>query len=63
MEGETPSAECIPAGFASYHFNYSTFLTKPGLALEDLFVLPQYRKQGIGKALLLEVANVRRPHP
>ncbi|MEO1672028.1 MAG: GNAT family N-acetyltransferase [Cyanobacteria bacterium J06631_2] len=39
-------------GFALFFPNYSTFLTKPGLYLEDLFVLPEYRRQGIGKALL-----------
>jgi len=39
-------------GFALFFPNYSTFLTKPGIYLEDLFVLPEYRRQGIGKALL-----------
>lgn len=39
-------------GFALFITNYSTFLTKPGLYLEDLFVLPEYRRQGIGKAML-----------
>ncbi|PSB12293.1 GNAT family N-acetyltransferase [Pleurocapsa sp. CCALA 161] len=39
-------------GFALFVPNYSTFLTKPGLYLEDLFVLPEYRRQGIGKAML-----------
>lgn len=39
-------------GFALFLPNYSTFLTKPGIYLEDLFVLPEYRRQGIGKAML-----------
>jgi len=40
-----------PAGFALYFYNYSTFLAKPGLYLEDLYVYPEYRKSGVGKAL------------
>lgn len=46
------------AGFALFFHNYSTFLTKPGIYLEDLFVLPEYRRQGIGKALLIKVAQI-----
>lgn len=38
--------------------NYSTFLAKPGIYLEDLFVLPEYRGRGIGKALLLHVGRL-----
>jgi GNAT superfamily N-acetyltransferase len=45
-------------GFALFLHNYSTFLTKPGIYLEDLFVLPEYRAQGIGKALLTQVAQI-----
>jgi GNAT superfamily N-acetyltransferase len=45
-----------PAGFALYFFNYSTWKGCPGLYLEDLFVLPEFRGQGIGKALLQRVA-------
>ncbi len=45
------------AGFALFFYNYSTFLTKPGLYLEDLFVLPAYRRLGIGKALLRYLAQ------
>jgi GNAT superfamily N-acetyltransferase len=41
-----------PAGFALYFFNYSTFLCRPGLYLEDLFVRPAHRGRGIGLALL-----------
>lgn len=40
------------AGFALFFHNYSTFLCKPGLYLEDLFVRPEHRGAGIGKALL-----------
>ncbi|GAC1458108.1 MAG: GNAT family N-acetyltransferase [Chamaesiphon sp.] len=45
-------------GFALFFHNYSTFLTKPGIYLEDLFVLPEYRLQGIGKALLSYLAQL-----
>ncbi len=47
-----------PAGFAFYFFNYSTWLGKPGLFLEDLFVKPEMRGKGIGKALLAELARI-----
>jgi len=46
------------AGFALYFYNYSTFLCRPGLYLEDLFVRPRFRKKGIGKALLVHLARV-----
>ena len=45
-------------GFALFFHNYSTFLTQPGIYLEDLFVLPQYRGQGIGKAILSYLAAI-----
>lgn len=45
-------------GFALFFHNYSTFLTKPGIYLEDIFVLPEYRGQGIGKALLSYIAKL-----
>ncbi|BAY65403.1 putative N-acetyltransferase [Calothrix brevissima NIES-22] len=45
-------------GFALFFHNYSTFLTKPGIYLEDLFVVPEYRRQGIGKALLTKLAQI-----
>jgi len=48
----------IPAGFALYFFNYSTWMGRPGLYLEDLFVLPEFRGLGIGKALLKHVAKI-----
>jgi GNAT superfamily N-acetyltransferase len=44
--------------FALFFGNYSTFLTRPGLYLEDIFVLPAYRRRGIGKALLKAVARL-----
>jgi GNAT superfamily N-acetyltransferase len=44
-----------PVGFALFFHNYSTFLGKPGLYLEDLFVIPEARGRGIGKALLLHL--------
>jgi len=47
-----------PAGFAFYFFNYSTWMGRPGLYLEDLFVHPEFRGLGIGKALLQEVAAI-----
>ena len=47
-----------PAGFAFYFFNYSTWMGRPGLYLEDLFVHPEFRGLGIGKALLKRVAAI-----
>jgi GNAT superfamily N-acetyltransferase len=47
-----------PAGFALFFFNYSTFLAQPGLYLEDLFVKPEFRGAGTGKALLLHLAKI-----
>lgn len=59
------AAECllaevgaIPAGFAVFFTNYSTFLAKPGIHLEDLFVAPEWRGKGIGKGLLLHLAQL-----
>jgi len=46
--------------FALFFSNYSTFLTQPGLYLEDIFVLPAHRRCGIGKALLEAVARLAR---
>ncbi len=63
--GSRPYAEAIVAeanslivGFALFFSNYSTFLTKPGIYLEDVFVLPEYRRQGIGKALLIYLGKL-----
>ena len=60
-----PSAYCVlaeadgvTAGFALYFFNYSTFLARSGLYLEDLFVRPEFRGRGLGKALLLYLARL-----
>lgn len=47
-------------GFALYFFNFSTFTGKPGLYLEDLFVLPEYRGRGLGKGLLLKLVEIAR---
>jgi GNAT superfamily N-acetyltransferase len=52
QDGKEPEA----AGFALYFNNYSTWRGRPGIHLEDLFVLPRFRGQGIGKALLARVA-------
>jgi GNAT superfamily N-acetyltransferase len=48
----------VPAGFALYFFNYSTWNGCPGIYLEDLFVPPEFRGFGIGKALLQKVAAI-----
>lgn len=63
--GDNPVAHVViaewegtPAGFALYFYNYSTFLAKPGLYLEDLFVLPEFRGKKIGKALLVHLAKI-----
>ena len=50
--------ECT--GFALFFPNYSTFLAKPGIFLEDLYVKPEFRGQGIGTALLRRVASIAR---
>ncbi len=64
-DGRAAEAHCAlvevdgrPAGFALYFFNYSTFLARPGLYLEDLFVRPEHRGRGLGKALLLHLAKL-----
>jgi GNAT superfamily N-acetyltransferase len=63
--GPNPFYSCLiadldgqPAGFALFFFNYSTWLGRPGLYLEDLFVHPEFRGLGIGKALLKRVAAI-----
>ncbi len=63
--GAEPKFRCViaewdqtPAGFALYFYNYSTFQGRPGIYLEDLFVDPQFRGKGIGKALLLQLAQI-----
>lgn len=47
-----------PVGFALYVRNYSTFLARPGIWLEDLFVVPEARGRGVGKALLATLARI-----
>lgn len=61
--GERPAAEVViaeidgeSAGFALFFHSYSTFLARPGLYLEDLFVLPAHRGRGIGRALMAHLA-------
>ena len=63
--GSSPSAEAViayvdgePAGFAVWFHNYSTFLSRRGLYLEDLFVLPDKRGRGVGRALLRHLAGI-----
>lgn len=47
-----------PAGYALFFHNFSSFAGRPGLYLEDVFVLPEYRGKGIGKALLVYLAKL-----
>jgi len=47
-----------PVGFALFFHNFSTFLGKPGIYLEDLFVIPESRGGGVGRALLKELARL-----
>ena len=63
--GPHPAAEVVIAyagdeavGFALFFHNYSTFLAKRGLYLEDLFVLPEWRGRGAGRALLAHLARI-----
>ena len=63
--GPAPAAEVViayadeqPAGFALWFHNYSTFLARPGLYLEDLFVLSEWRGHGVGRQLLAHLARV-----
>ena len=48
----------LEVGFALYFFNFYTFLGRSGLYLEDLYVLPEYRGKGFGKALLQQLARI-----
>ena len=65
--GERPAAEVLlafegqsPVGFAVYFYNFSTWLGRAGLYLEDLFVKPEKRGKGYGRALLVELAKIAR---
>src|SRR6516164_268447 len=65
--GERPVAEVLlafegesPVGFAVYFYNFSTWLGRPGLYLEDLFVKPEKRGKGYGRALLVDLAKMAR---
>ncbi len=63
--GAEPKFRCViaewdekPVGFALYFYNYSTFQGRPGIFLEDLFVNPEFRGKGIGRGLLLYLAQL-----
>ena len=65
LVGSAPAAEAVigfagnePAGFALFFQNFSTFVGKPGLYLEDLFVRPAWRGQGLGLAFLAHLAGI-----
>ena len=65
--GERPVAEVLlafegksPVGFAVFFYNFSTWLGRPGLYLEDLFVKPEKRGKGYGRALLVDLAKIAR---
>jgi len=65
--GEKPAAEVLlaferetPVGFAVFFHNFSTWLGRPGLYLEDLFVKPDKRGKGYGRALLVDLAKIAR---
>ena len=65
--GERPAAEVLlafegqsPVGFAVYFYNFSTWLGRAGLYLEDLFIKPEKRGKGYGRALLVELAKIAR---
>ena len=65
--GKRPSAEValgfennLPVGFAVFFQNFSTWLGRPGLYLEDLFVKPEERGKGYGRALLVHLAKIAR---
>jgi len=65
--GKKPAAEVLlafenetPVGFAVFFHNFSTWLGRPGLYLEDLFVKPEMRGKGYGRALLVDLAKIAR---
>ncbi len=58
IEAVTALVSGTPVAFALYFHNYSTFLARKGLYLEDVYVKPAYRRQGIGRALLIHLARI-----
>ncbi len=58
VEALVATVETETVGFALFFHNFSTFLGKPGMYLEDLYVRPAFRGQGLGKALLTRVAQI-----
>jgi GNAT superfamily N-acetyltransferase len=57
-ESMVGSIDGVPLGFALYFHNFSTFLCRPGIYVEDIYVCPEARGKGLGKALLRAVARV-----
>lgn len=62
--GDTPRAHCLlvdwdekPAGFTIYFYNFSTFLTKPGMYIEDVFIRPDFRRCGIAQKIFQHLAQ------
>jgi GNAT superfamily N-acetyltransferase len=62
--GAAPRAHCLlaewagsPAGFALYFYNFSTFLARPGIYIEDLFVRPDFRRKGIARSMFRHLAQ------
>jgi len=63
--GERPFAEALigedkrtPISFALFYYNFSTFIGKPGIYLEDLYVKPEYRSKGFGRKMLVHIARL-----
>lgn len=63
--GERPFAEALigeyektPISFALFFYNFSTFIGKPGIYLEDLYVKPEYRSRGFGRRMLVHIARL-----
>jgi GNAT superfamily N-acetyltransferase len=61
---QTLIAECDgrPAGLAVYFFNYSTWISRNGLYLEDLYVRPEFRRRGVAKALMARLQTIASEH-
>lgn len=58
IEAIVALVDAAPVGFALYFHNYSTFLARKGLYLEDLYVQPAHRRHGIGRAMLVQLARI-----